>query len=385
MKTTIFRNRWKYGNRRRRFSAGKAVTYLASVVLTSSSSTLSAGIEVDAPVYTASGALVGGSSTLSSVGTTDAPDFTASGTLTSQSTTLSASASFATVINLVSIDLVSTPSVLSSVSTFLIFYTAVVDLISTQAVLSVVAETSSVGPAPGIPVLAAVDNGDSTATLTVSASSSGAANAIYILGPGYTDWVLVGIITGDGDVVTGSLIGGQYFGYVVSSEHTSSVVSLVIDFHIVGTPSTTDLDHSPADIVRWLLISEGEGTEPIANSDWPINSSSEPESPDNCITTYDTSGILNGRIQKTGSMVEHYGFQIRVRGTNHRDVWRKINDLKEIIDRGIRLTTINIESSIYLVHAITRSGGVLALGKESPTSQRLVFTLNAIVALKQLS
>lgn len=384
MVTGIFRKRWKYG-KRRKIAGGKAPTYTANVTLTGSSSTLSTTLETTRPTYTATVTLSGKASTFSASGTTVVPSFTATVALVSQPTVLAALVSVATAVFLVNVSLVSSSTVLAASSQFAITYTATVSLTSTSSLLSASVTSTSVGPAPDTPVLTVVDNGDLTATLTVSDSSPGAANAIYILGPSSVSWVLVGSITGNGSIVSGALVGGQYFGYIVSTEHTATVVSLVVPFQITDNNDSVELIHSPADIIRYLLISQGKGSEPSDDLDWPMFTSSEPTIPDNCITTYDTSGVLQGRIQYSGEMVEHYGFQIRVRGSDHNTAWRKMNDIKTQMDQGVRLDTVNINSSIYLVEAITRSGGILALGKESPTSQRLVFTLNAIVALRQLA
>lgn len=244
--------------------------------------------------------------------------------------------------------------------------------------------TGSSGSPPNTPTLSiSIANGVVTATIT--GSSVGATNNIYALGALDNDFVLVGSITGNGSAILSLDPTGRYFAHVISTLNSQSVTSNVVTFWLTEDSSGDNTDHSPADIVRWLLISQGKGTDPEDGLAWPIFTNNEHSTPDNCITTYDTSGILDGRIQSSGEMTEHFGFQIRVRSQSHNVGWRKINDLKTQIDQGIKLDTIVINSSSYLVESITRSGGILALGKESPTSQRLVFTLNAIVALRQLA
>ena len=60
----------------------------------------------------------------------------------------------------------------------------------------------------------------------------------------------------------------------------------------------------------------------------------------------------------------------------------RINDINVIIDEDIYLDHVTIDGTTYLVHALTRQGGILPLGKDSPSSHRSLFTLNAIVALR---
>ena len=61
----------------------------------------------------------------------------------------------------------------------------------------------------------------------------------------------------------------------------------------VETTPTDDLLHSPADILRHLLVDLGAGVLPEngTKTNWPISEGQELNAPDNAICTYDTEGL----------------------------------------------------------------------------------------------
>ncbi len=153
---------------------------------------------------------------------------------------------------------------------------------------------------------------------------------------------------------------------------------------------TGSLTFSQADVIAQLLIDLGIGTDPTANGDWPIYVSEEPNEPDNVITVFATVGTQDGRTMIDGEVQEHEGIQIRVRSAGYDTGNRKADELKIAIDQTIERDTVQVASVIgtgtldYFVQAVSRVSGPLSLGKETPTSHRNVFTINAIVALREV-
>lgn len=151
------------------------------------------------------------------------------------------------------------------------------------------------------------------------------------------------------------------------------------------------LANSPAEIVQWLLIKLGLATDPANTSTqpWPAYSTGEPSSPDNCITVYDTTGQDFGRSQLDGEVLYHHGFQVRVRASEHPAGWIKANAIRIKLSGGVRQVVVSIPpdgtKSSYLVYNINRIGPVLTLGKETPQSRRSLFTLNAMLVVRQLA
>lgn len=142
------------------------------------------------------------------------------------------------------------------------------------------------------------------------------------------------------------------------------------------------MTHSPADVVAQLLVDLGLGTDPSSNEAWPIFTSSEPTSPDNAVTTFDTVGNSDGRAMVDGEGFYHYGVQIRIRGANHTTGWTKSDALQSALLAAYQ-KTVHLGSSTYLVHALVNVGTVMRLGTETPTSKRHLFALNLLVSLIQ--
>lgn len=137
--------------------------------------------------------------------------------------------------------------------------------------------------------------------------------------------------------------------------------------------------YSPADITRYLIISLGLGSLPAAgqdNADWGAYENREPPSPDNVITTYDTAGPKDGRAQIDGSEFAHPGVQIRVRSTNPAVGYKKIIAVADALATQVRNTSLTIGSVTYKVRAVSRTGNVIDLGKDAPTSKRTVHVVN---------
>ncbi len=146
--------------------------------------------------------------------------------------------------------------------------------------------------------------------------------------------------------------------------------------------ATNSTLHSPADIVAYLLAELGVGSQPTDNTSWPVFVSGEPDTPDNCITVYDTEGNDHGRNMVTSEAMGHKGIQVRVRGANHQTGFVKADlissYLEEIYDR-----TVSVDGTAYTVHCFTGIGDVLSLGRDTPQGSRRLFTLNALVDVKQ--
>jgi len=152
---------------------------------------------------------------------------------------------------------------------------------------------------------------------------------------------------------------------------------------------TALLQHSPADIVRQLLIAIGQGVDstitpgPSVNvpPDWSVFASTEPSIPDNCLTTYDTDGSADGRIMLSGEAPYHYGFQVRIRSVDHPTGFTKANQVRNALAESVYMSTVTIGSASYTVHSITSLRQILAIGKDNPATKRSLFTLNAMLAI----
>ena len=142
-----------------------------------------------------------------------------------------------------------------------------------------------------------------------------------------------------------------------------------------------NLSNDPADVIRRLVVTQGLATLPSVNSAWPANVNNEPNSPDNCITFYNTTGMVKGRIQISGEFQDRPGIQIRVRGENYAVAYSKVKAVQTYLEETVLRTPISIGSSSYLVHSLTRNSDLLHNGKDVTSSKRYTFTVNYYVTL----
>lgn len=149
-----------------------------------------------------------------------------------------------------------------------------------------------------------------------------------------------------------------------------------------GSLSPDQDAYSPADVLRNLMITMGLGTDPESAASWPVFTAQEPTSPDNCITTYDTTGQSDGRFQVNGELYDHFGVQVRIRASNHAQGWIKSQSIRDRLANEVFHETVTLGGLNYRVHGCHKIGQVLALGKESAVSRRSLFTINLFITLR---
>lgn len=145
------------------------------------------------------------------------------------------------------------------------------------------------------------------------------------------------------------------------------------------------LNDLPSRIVQKLLAELSLGTLPSSNGNWPVHCNKEPSSPDNAITLYDQEGVTQGRLQVTGQVVSFPGIQFRIRGEDQNTAQAKAISLRNALDTLVP-RTVTVEGSRYLVNAVHRTGNLISLGRENPTTtNRYLFTLNSTVTIEMVT
>lgn len=144
------------------------------------------------------------------------------------------------------------------------------------------------------------------------------------------------------------------------------------------------LIHSPADIVRRVLVSIGAGTAPESAGGWPVFSSKEPDSPDQTLTVYNMAGFSDGRFMFDGELFYHPGIHVRVRALTSPAGATKAHSVRNLMSQVLD-EQVTIDGTPYLIHCLGKITEVRELGDESPTSKRQVFTIEAVAALRRVS
>ena len=151
-----------------------------------------------------------------------------------------------------------------------------------------------------------------------------------------------------------------------------------------------DLEHSPADIIRKLLVDLGHATNPEDNGAWPAFVNYSRDMADNSMVVHDTDPITHGRHQIDGETQLHYGIQVSIRAEDDPTCFRKANDITEAFDKDVLRDTVSVGdttgtgTSTYAVQAIHHSG-VINVGREAEATARRVKTINAFVSLRMTS
>ena len=144
--------------------------------------------------------------------------------------------------------------------------------------------------------------------------------------------------------------------------------------------------HSPAQIIRQLLVDLGMGEWPGEGSTWPAYATAEPNLPDRCITVIDTTGQEDPRIFPTGEAPVHHGIQIIVRSDTHEAGFIKAYQVRNEIATNVKNQDVSIGPRNYCVVALVKISQILPLGKERqvPTS-RSRFSINALTPIRRKS
>jgi hypothetical protein len=145
---------------------------------------------------------------------------------------------------------------------------------------------------------------------------------------------------------------------------------------------TRRLLHTPADVLSRVLIAAGVGTDPPDSDPWPVYATDEPDTPDNCITVFDTVGMTWGSTMTDGVQQLHSGAQVRVRGRPQDDPYVKANEVAVALD-AVNRSQVTISGTAYLVDAVD-TGDVISVGKEGGSGRR-VCTVNVTFPVTKLS
>lgn len=137
-----------------------------------------------------------------------------------------------------------------------------------------------------------------------------------------------------------------------------------------------ELLHSPADILLQLLVDKELVALPSGEGEWKGYVSNEPDSPDKAVTVTDTGGTSGSRLQPTGEYLDRPTVQIRVRDATQNSAWQKIYEIQQALDTEVLGDSVTIGGSNYEVSYLTRTTGILSLGRESPESKRVLFSIN---------
>lgn len=142
------------------------------------------------------------------------------------------------------------------------------------------------------------------------------------------------------------------------------------------------LRFSPADVLRAALIAGGAGDDPsaLSGTSWPIFVDHLPQVPTKALCVYNTAGITEGRIMRTGETIRKPGWQIRVRAADLQTVRERVALIQKYLDTICQFP-IAIDGELYFIVAVSQTGDALDLGQEPDAARRNNVTLNGTITL----
>lgn len=142
----------------------------------------------------------------------------------------------------------------------------------------------------------------------------------------------------------------------------------------------------PARIIRKLLIDLGLAVN-SSTAEWSTFVSFLPDTPDTAIVVYDTAGVQQGRIMRTGEKVEKPGIQIRFRSSDYPKAWGKARAVADALDvAGGSTVVLTGPNETVFIQNISRTSNILTTGiEEEGDRKRHNLTLNAIITMRKVS
>lgn len=143
--------------------------------------------------------------------------------------------------------------------------------------------------------------------------------------------------------------------------------------------------HSPAHILSTLLIADGLAGDPSKSELWPafVNFLPNDLGPSSKqLSCYDTQGIRDGRILRTGEVIEHPGVQIRFRASQSHEAYSKAGDVALHLD-ALHRREIQLDSVSYLIINFSRQSPIVNMGTSREEKSFSNLTINYTLTIKE--
>ena len=155
---------------------------------------------------------------------------------------------------------------------------------------------------------------------------------------------------------------------------------------------STLTSHSPSQILVKALIDAEHGVEvPVIGTtmpDWACYMNYMPDSEheaNNILCIFDTAGLIDGRSQRAREIIDHPGWQVRLRSKNYSIGYAKATAIAKFFDNVLRLEVI-LEEITYRVQGIHRTGTPIPIGQyPNDRKRREQFSLNGTCTISQIS
>lgn len=141
---------------------------------------------------------------------------------------------------------------------------------------------------------------------------------------------------------------------------------------------------SPAKILKEYLITALMLQTPSGAIEWPVYLQSLPDGDsieDDAVCLMDIVGNKDGRLM-AGTVIQHFGVQLKTRSNNYQDGWDKTNAIAEVLDSVLNESVL-CSGGTYQINNITRNT-LDSIGQEEGTKRRWLFTIDFLLTIKQI-
>jgi hypothetical protein len=136
------------------------------------------------------------------------------------------------------------------------------------------------------------------------------------------------------------------------------------------------MPNSPIEIVGQYMVASnlcyfaGEtpvtGKLPLWLSQLPVSDGNDPLMPNDAMGLFGTTGTLDGRYMATGFVVDHPGFQIRIRHHSYTAGWDLAHGIFNDLTQNVRNTAVAMSGGTEYIRAIKPTTNVIDLGVGGP-------------------
>ena len=171
---------------------------------------------------------------------------------------------------------------------------------------------------------------------------------------------------------------GSGAGKVADVTAATTSITMDDDYEIEATFEVTPI-YTPAEILRAYLLTLADFSDSDA---LPIYISSTPEQPDDCITIYDTAGVIHGKLMN-GVTVERYGVSIRIRHREYNAGYVQALEVTEALSDLHDTDVVMTGGVTYTIQNASKTSPIASLGVEQGSSKRRdLFTVNYLLTVK---
>lgn len=124
--------------------------------------------------------------------------------------------------------------------------------------------------------------------------------------------------------------------------------------------------HTESEVIRQWLLDEGLGND----TTWQVKMENVPNEPVQLIGIVTTSALKQGRLMRTGEVIQKPRLEIQIRTQLFKTGKLKSVEIEQAID-SLYKASVTVGGSLYTIQNITRDSGFVSLGTDLSDKRNL--------------